>query len=89
MAKVQNPCIGVCKFKRPGPAGAHCIGCSMTEAQKKIGKTLKKRAAAEAYLALIVAQQEQLGRYAHWRAAYLKRCHRKGRRVPDALRDAS
>ena len=86
MAKVQSPCIGVCKFKRPGPAGAHCIGCSMTRDQKKIGKTLKKRTAAEAFLALVIAQQERMGRYAHWRPAYLERCLRKGRRVPKALR---
>lgn len=88
MAKIQSPCIGVCKFKRPGPAGAHCIGCSMTKEQKEIGKKLKKPAAAAAYVALIVAQQQQMGRYAHWRPAYLKRCLKKGRRVPDSVRDA-
>jgi hypothetical protein len=88
MAKVQSACIDVCKFRRPGPAGEHCIGCSMTKEQKKICKGLKKPAAAEAYLALVMAQQAQMGRYGHWRAAYLKRCLKKGRRVPEALREA-
>lgn len=87
MAKVQSACIGVCKFNRPGPAGAHCIGCSMTKAQKKIAKKQKKPDAAEAMLALIVAQQQQMGRFDHWRGAYLKRCMKKGRPVPPLIRD--
>lgn len=87
MAKVQSACIGVCKFKRPGPAGAHCIGCSMTKPQKKIAKKQKKPEAAEAMLALVLAQQNQMGRYDHWRGAYLKRCMKKGRPVPPLVRD--
>lgn len=88
MAKVQSACIGVCKFKRPGPAGSHCIGCSMTKEQKKIGKKLKKPKAANAFLALIVAQQQRMGRYSHWRVAYLKRAMKKGRQIAPAVRDA-
>ena len=42
MAKTHSPCIGVCKFKRPGPAGRHCLGCSMTKLQKKIAKKASK-----------------------------------------------
>ena len=37
MAKIPSPCIGVCKYKREG----HCIGCSMTEDQKKQQKLMK------------------------------------------------
>ncbi|SPJ25134.1 DUF1289 domain-containing protein [Palleronia abyssalis] len=88
-SKTQSACIGVCKFKRPGPAGDHCIGCSMTKPQKKIAKKQKKPEAAEAMLALVIAQQHAMGRYAHWRPAYLKRCLKKGRAVPGMVRDAS
>lgn len=88
MAKTQSACIGVCKFKRAGPAGKHCIGCSMTKPQKKIAKKQKAPQAAEAFLALVLAQQATMGRYAHWRPAYLKRCLKKGVGVPPLVRDA-
>jgi hypothetical protein len=88
MSKVQSPCIGVCKFKRSGPAGKHCIGCSMTKDQKSLAKKARKRSAAEAFVALVVAQQQQMGPYKHWRPAYLKRCLRKGRPVANAVREA-
>ena len=88
MSKTQSPCIGVCKFKRPGPAGAHCIGCSMTKGQKKLGKRARGPAEAEGFVAAIVAQQEAMGRFRHWRPAYLKRCLKKGRPVPEAVRRA-
>jgi hypothetical protein len=88
MAKTPSPCIGVCKFKRAGPAGDHCIGCSMTKVQKKMGKRAVKAGRAEgaAFVALVVAQQAQMGRYRHWRPAYLKRCLKKGAPVPEAVR---
>ncbi|TFL18654.1 DUF1289 domain-containing protein [Jannaschia formosa] len=90
MAKTPSPCIGVCKFKRTGPAGAHCIGCSMTKVQKKMAKRASKsgNAEGEAFVALVAAQQEQMGRYTHWRPAYLKRCLKKGVPVPEAVRKA-
>ena len=90
MAKTPSPCIGVCKFTRPGPAGAHCIGCSMTKAQKAVGKAAAKAGKAEgaAFVALVLAQQAQMGRYRHWRAAYLKRCLKKGAPVPKVVRRA-
>ncbi len=88
MSKIPSPCIGVCKFRRHGPAGMHCIGCSMTKSQKKIGKGLKKRAEAEGFVALVVAQQQVMGRFAHWSPAYLKRCLAKGVTPPAAARKA-
>ena len=88
MAKIPSPCIGVCKFRRRGPAGTHCIACSMTKAQKKLGKRAKGAAQAEGFVALILAQQVGMGRYGHWRPAFLKRCLRKGRPVPQAVRRA-
>lgn len=73
MTKIPSPCIDVCKFKRQG----HCIGCSMTKTQKSLFKTLKKNAHREALVALVVAQQIVLGRYAHWEQAYRKKCRKK------------
>ena len=94
MARTPSPCIGVCKFRRPGPAGAHCIGCSMTKEQKRLAKAARKGGAKKgggamaAFVALVVAQQEQMGRYRHWRPAYMKRCLKKGAPVPEAVRRA-
>ena len=87
MPKIPTPCIGVCKFRRAGPAGEHCIGCSMTKAQKKIGKGLK-RAEAEGFVALVVAQQQGMGRFTHWTPAYLKSCLKKGVTPPAVVRKA-
>lgn len=88
MAKTPSPCIGVCKFKRAGPAGDHCIACSMTKPQRKIAKGLKKGGAMADFVALVVAQQQFMGRYLHWRPAYRKRCQKKGVPVPRAARKA-
>ena len=75
MSKVPSPCIDVCKFKRDG----HCIGCSMTKAQKSAFKALKTDRHREAFVGLVVAQQAAMGRYTHWerhsrRSAARKRC---------------
>ncbi|MGB5864358.1 MAG: DUF1289 domain-containing protein [Sulfitobacter sp.] len=68
MAKIPSPCIDVCKFKREG----HCIGCSMTKAQKSIFKQLKKSEHRAGFVKMLTAQQAQLGKYKHWDAAYRK-----------------
>lgn len=73
MSKIPSPCISVCKFKREG----HCIGCSMTKAQKSAFKQLKKNIHREAFVALVAAQQAVMGRYRHWEKAYEKRCRKK------------
>ena len=73
MSKVPSPCIDVCKFKRDG----HCTGCSMTKAQKSAFKALKKDSHREAFVALVVAQQAAMGRYAHWETAFEKKCRKK------------
>jgi predicted Fe-S protein YdhL (DUF1289 family) len=74
MSKIPSPCIKVCKFKRDG----HCIGCSMTKAQKSMFKTLKKETHQRAFLDLLVHQQNDMGKFAHWAIAYRKRCDKKG-----------
>ncbi|WP_306151308.1 DUF1289 domain-containing protein [Roseovarius sp. MMSF_3281] len=73
MLKVPSPCISVCKFKREG----HCIGCSMTKAQKSAFKKLKKNAHRKAFVELVIAQQAVMGHYKHWEQAYEKRCRKK------------
>ncbi|MGR3496218.1 DUF1289 domain-containing protein [Citreimonas sp.] len=73
MPNVPSPCIDVCKFRREG----HCIGCSMTKAQKSAFKKLKKDKHREAFVELVVAQQSAMGRYSHWQPAYAKKCRKK------------
>ena len=56
--KLPSPCIDVCKFRR----GGHCIGCSMTKAQKKMFKALKKPEHQEAFVEMLVHQQNETAR---------------------------
>ncbi|MCL3883277.1 DUF1289 domain-containing protein [Marivita sp. GX14005] len=83
MPKVPSPCIDVCKFKRNG----HCIGCSMTKAQKSAFKALDKNKHRAAFVELVMAQQSAMGRYAHWPGAYAKKCRKKGAALPGAMKD--
>lgn len=78
MSKLPSPCIDVCKFKRQG----HCIGCSMTKAQKKMFKSLKKNEHREAFVEMLIAQQDVMGKYSHWAPAYARRCLKKGSKPP-------
>jgi predicted Fe-S protein YdhL (DUF1289 family) len=87
--KTPSPCIDVCKFKRPGPAGRHCIGCSMTKAQKKMFKGLKKEDQRIAFVAMLRAQQAVMGKFGAWTAAYRRKCLKKGAAEPDAVRDVA
>ena len=73
MTKVPSPCIDVCKFKRDG----HCIGCSMTKAQKSLFKELKKEKHQIAFLEMLRQQQASLGKYSHWEPAYLKKLRKR------------
>ena len=66
MSKNNSPCIGVCKFERDG----HCIGCSMTKEQKVISKKLKKRYQIDQFINMLISQQEKMGGYGHWPAAF-------------------
>ena len=85
MAKTPTPCIDVCKYKREG----HCIGCSMTKAQKSLFKDLKKNKHKEAFVELLLSQQARLGKYEHWRAQYLRKCLRKKVKPISDLRDVA
>lgn len=76
--KLPSPCIDVCKFKREG----HCIGCSMTKAQKSAFKRLKKPKLQEGFVELVLNQQAQMGKYSHWPKAYARKCSKKGIKPP-------
>jgi hypothetical protein len=60
----------------------------MTKTQKTLAKKIKKRSVMEGFVALVMAQQSQMGQFTHWRSAFLKRALKKGRKVPDAIRKA-
>jgi predicted Fe-S protein YdhL (DUF1289 family) len=85
MAKTPSPCIDVCKFKRQG----HCIGCSMTKAQKSMFKKLKKDKHREAFVQMLVGQQSRLGKYQHWAARYMRKCLKKKVKPTDAVKGAA
>ena len=85
MAKTPSPCISVCKFKREG----HCIGCSMTKAQKSMFKQLKKDKHREAFVEMLVGQQWRLGKYKHWTAQWLHKCLKKKVMPGSDVRDAA
>ncbi|MEJ6404818.1 DUF1289 domain-containing protein [Yoonia sp. 2307UL14-13] len=85
MAKTPSPCIDVCKFRREG----HCIGCSMTKAQKSLFKSLKKGKHREAFVQMLMGQQSRLGKYGHWKVAYLRKCLKKKVKPIPAVRDAA
>ncbi|MEL6316734.1 MAG: DUF1289 domain-containing protein [Pseudomonadota bacterium] len=74
MGKPPSPCIGVCKFKRAG----RCIGCSMSEKQKKRFKKLDGRKKRVEFIEELVEQQDEMGKYSHWLQAYRKKCAKKG-----------
>jgi len=76
--KTPSPCIDVCKFRRAG----HCIGCSMTKAQKSMFKKLKKPAHQEAFVEMLIAQQDVMGKYSHWAPRYARKCLKKGVKPP-------
>lgn len=73
MPKTPSPCIDVCKFKRVG----HCIGCSMTKVQKQMFKSLKKEPHRIAFVDMLTAQQDRMGKYRHWSPAYLKKLKKR------------
>ena len=83
--KTPSPCIDVCKFKREG----HCIGCSMTKAQKSLFKELKKDKHREAFLEMLIGQQSRLGKYRHWAPKYLSKCLKKKVKPLPSVRDAA
>lgn len=83
MSKTPSPCIDVCKFKRNG----HCIGCSMTKAQKSMFKKLKSNKHREAFVEMLMGQQSLMGKYSHWAPRYLRKCRKKKAKPIPMVRD--
>lgn len=81
MPKTPSPCIDVCKFKRQG----HCLGCSMTKAQKSMFKALKKDTHRAGFVKMLTAQQDRLGQYTHWDPAYRKKLAKRKIAAEDIL----
>ncbi len=79
---VPSPCIDVCKFRR----GGHCIGCSMTKTQKSMFKSLKKAEHQKAFVDMLLAQQNVMGKFSHWAPAYARKCLKKGAKPPVKLK---
>ena len=68
MGKNYSPCIDICKYRSDG----HCVGCSMTKAQKKISKSLKSKDKQLAFEGLVRMQQAVLGGFEAWEGAHKK-----------------
>ncbi|NDR58254.1 DUF1289 domain-containing protein [Aliiruegeria sabulilitoris] len=80
MSKLSpSPCIDICKYTRRG----HCVGCSMTQAQKRLFGGLKSDAQRREFIDVIRAQQELMGRYEHWPDAYRLKCARAERQTQE------
>ena len=75
--KIPSPCLSVCKYKQ----NDHCIACSMTKAQKKIFKKLKKSSERAAFIQLVEHQQAQLGGFDAWRIFYDRKIAKKLKKV--------
>jgi hypothetical protein len=48
-------------------------------------KKLKSDKHREAFLEMLVAQQDQMGKYRAWPDMYRRRCSKKGIKLPEAL----
>lgn len=49
----------------------------MTKAQKSLFKELKKNKSREAFVEMLIEQQNRLGKYSHWISQYNKKCAKK------------
>ena len=61
----------------------------MTKSQKSLFKGLKKDKHRAAFVEMLLAQQQLLGRYQHWMPAYLRKCLKKKAKPIAAVRDAA
>lgn len=74
-----SPCIDVCKYKLK----RHCIGCSMTKAQKDAWKGLTSDEEKRDFIDMLLKQQAMLGgKFKAWPLAYKRKCEKKGKPNP-------
>jgi hypothetical protein len=57
----------------------------MSKSQKKLFKSIKRPDQQEAFVQMLICQQEEMGRYTHWGPAYLKKLKRKKAKVKFTL----
>ncbi len=50
----------------------------MTKDQKALFKTLDKDSHRMAFVQMLMAQQDVMGKFSHWTPAYAKKCLKKG-----------
>lgn len=55
----------------------------MTKDQKRMFKALKKPDHQRAFVAMLVHQQNGLGKFRHWAPRYARKCLKKGVHPPD------
>ena len=72
-AGILSPCVDVCKYKRDG----HCSACSMTKAQKKLFKEIRKSELRAAFIEMLEHQQARLGHYHAWSVLYENKLAKK------------
>ena len=78
LALAPTPCVGVCKFDD----GGHCIGCAMTEREKKASKRLRGKLQKRPFFERLLARLEDLGRLRYWSKMYRRKCERKQAACP-------
>lgn len=59
----------------------------MTKAQKSLFKELKKNKHRDAFVDMVVGQQERLGQYSHWAPQYRRKCQKKEVKPIAAVQD--
>lgn len=77
-SKLPSPCVDVGKFRN----GGHCIACSMTKVQKKMFKRLDGARERQAFVQMLLAQQQVVGAKAGGAKAYRRNCAKKGVEAP-------
>ena len=61
----------------------------MTKAQKSLFKQIKKDAHREAFVQMLLSQQDRLGKYSHWEPQYLRKCAKKKVKPIAGIRDVA
>ncbi len=61
----------------------------MTKTQKSMFKKLKKDSHREAFVDMLVTQQQAMGRYKHWAPKYMRKCLKKKVKPVSAVRQVA
>lgn len=78
-AAAPSPCVDVCKYKRQG----RCIGCSMTEEEKRSFPRFGGGEAKKAFIEALIGRLAGTTRNpAFWVMAYRRKCEMEGVECP-------